>query len=321
MKKLLLLLPFLFITIFVYAQEYPDSWEDGVYYEVNGKKLYTVSFGEGSPLFFIAGGPGGAHPGLRSFDPLSSDFTLVYFDGYGRGKSDTADVVTDYSIEGDIDDLEGLRQAMGFDKINILGHSYGGVVAQGYAIKYPEYVDHLIIANSFHSYQMWQANDDNCNHEIKTNYPEVWEELMKVRAEGYVSEDSIHQAIYSRVPYGFYYAYNPDNFVRKPGVKRRVYPNRFNDKLYYKMVGRDGDFYVTNDIGTFDYRKQLKDLEMDILIYAGRFDRVATPAEMIKYKKFCPQAKYVMFERSGHNPQVEQPEECFALIREFILSD
>jgi len=288
---------------------------------VNGKKLYTVSHGQGDPLFFIAGGPGGAHPGLRSFDPLSEYFTLVYFDGYGRGKSDTAEVVTDYSIEGDIDDLEALRIAMGFDKINILGHSYGGVVAQGFAIKYPESVDHLVVANSFHSYQMWQANDDNCNHEIKTNYPEVWEDLMKIRAEGAISSDPEHQAIYGRVPYGFYYAYNPENFVRKPGVKRKIYPNRFNVELYYKMVGKDGDFYVTNDIGTFDFRKQLKDLEMPILVYAGRFDRVATPAEMIKYKKFCPQAKYVMFEKSGHNPQVEQPAECFELIRAFILEE
>ena len=319
MKKYLLLIFAITFSLTIQAQEYPDSWKDGVYYKVNGKKLYTVSHGEGDPLFFIAGGPGGAHVGLRQFDPLSSDFTLVYFDGYGRGKSDTSANVWDYSIERDIDDLEGLRIAMGFDKINILGHSYGGVVAQGYAIKYPQNVDHLIIANSFHSYQMWQANDDNCNHEIKTNYPEVWADLIEVRSQGFVSEDSIHQEIYSRVPYGFYYAYNPENFVRKPGVKRRSYPNRFNIKLYYKMVGRDGDFYVTNDIGTFDYRKQLKDLDMPILIYAGRFDRVATPAEMVKYKRFCPQAKFVIFEKSGHNPQVEEPDACFELIRDFIL--
>jgi len=321
MKRILIITTLLLITLNIQAQDYPDSWEDGVYYEVNGKKLYTVSHGQGDPLFFIAGGPGGAHPGLRSFDPLSEYFTLVYFDGYGRGKSDTAEVVTDYSIEGDIDDLEALRIAMGFDKINILGHSYGGVVAQGFAIKYPESVDHLVVANSFHSYQMWQANDDNCNHKNKTNYPEVWEDLMKIRAEGAISSDPEHQAIYGRVPYGFYYAYNPENFVRKPGVKRKIYPNRFNVELYYKMVGKDGDFYVTNDIGTFDFRKQLKDLEMPILVYAGRFDRVATPAEMIKYKKFCPQAKYVMFEKSGHNPQVEQPAECFELIRAFILEE
>ena len=320
MKKIFLLSVLALIINLGHAQDYPDSVDDGVYYEVNGKKLWTVSFGQGSPLFFIAGGPGGTHAGLRSFDTLSEHFTLVYYDGYGRGKSDTSAQVSDYSLENDIDDLEALRVAMGFDKINLLGHSYGGLVAQGFAIKYPESTDHLIIANSFHSYLMWQANDDNCNHEIKTNYPEVWEDLMKAREDGAISSDQIHQDIYSRVPYGFYYAYNPENFVRKPSSKKRKpYPNRFNSKLYYQMVGKDGDFLVTSDIGTFDFRKDLKDLKMPVLVYAGRFDRVATPAEMVKYKKFCPQATFVMFEKSGHNPQVEEPEKTFELIRSFIL--
>ena len=240
---------------------------------------------------------------------------MVYYDAFGRGKSDTAKVVTEYSLERDIEDLEGLRKAMGFDKINILGHSYGGVVAQGYAIKYPENVSHLIIANSFHSYLMWQENCDNSNHEIKTNYPEVWEELMKVREQGAVSSDPVHYEIYGRVPYGFLYAYNPENF--KPSG-RKPYPNPLNVKLYYQMVGRDGDFELTSDIGTFDYRKQLKDLKMPILIYGGRYDRVAVPRMMVEYKMYCPQAEFVMFEESGHNPQVEEPSTLFALIREFL---
>lgn len=305
---------FIIISISIYAQ-FPDSFTDGKYYEVNGAKLWTLSFGEGEPLFLIAGGPGNTHYGLRHFDSLSTTNTLVYYDAFGRGKSDTAKVVTEYSLERDIEDLEGLRKAMGFDKINILGHSYGGVVAQGYAIKYPQNVSHLIIANSFHGYLMWQENCDNSNHEIETNYPEIWEELMKVREQGAVSSDPIHQEIYGRVPYGFLYAYNPENF--KPSG-RKPYPNPLNAKLYYQMVGRDGDFELTNDIGTFDYRKQLKDLKMPILIYGGRYDRVAVPRMMVEYKMYCPQAEFVMFEESGHNPQVEEPTKLFTLIRKFL---
>jgi proline iminopeptidase len=299
---------------------YPDSHTDGKYYSVNGAKLYTVTVGEGEPLFLIAGGPGGAHLGLRSFDSLATDMKLIYYDGYGRGKSDTAKIVTEYTLERDIEDLEGLRKAMKLDKISILGHSYGGLVAQGYAIKYPAQVSHLILANTFHSFEMWQANDDNSNHEIKTNYPEVWEELMRIREAGGISSDDDHQEVYGRVPYGFLYAYNPARFEPKAptGPKKPPYPNRFNGKLYYQMVGKDGDFYVGNDIGNFDFRKQLKDLKMPILVIGGRFDRVATPEMMIKYKKFCPQAQYVMFERSGHNPQVEEPEKEFAVIRAFM---
>ena len=303
------------LTISIYAQNFPDSETDGKYYEVNGAKIWTVSFGNGEPIFFIAGGPGNAHSYLRSFDSLSTTNTLVYFDAFGRGKSDTAKNVTEYSLQRDIEDLEALRKAMGFSKINILGHSYGGLVAQGYAIKYPENVSHLILANSFHSYLMWQENCDNSNREIKTNYPEVWEELMKAREQGVISSDLIHQEIYSKVPYGFLYAYNPENFKRSG---RKPYPNSNNSKLYYQMVGKDGDFIVGNDIGNFDFRKELKDLKMPILIYGGRFDRVAVPWMMDKYKQYCPQAKYVMFEKSGHNPQNEEPEALFKLIRGFL---
>jgi proline iminopeptidase len=204
---------------------------------------------------------------------------------------------------------------MGYVSINILGHSYGGVVAPGYAINYANNVNHLILVNSFHSYLMWQENCDNSNHEIKTNYPEVWEELMRVRENGAVSSDRIHVNIYGQVPYGFLYSYNPENFKKRRG---KLYPNYMNMDLYYQMVGRDGDFIVGNDIGNFDFRKLLKDLRMPILIIAGRYDRVAVPWMMVKYKEYCPQAEFVMFEYSGYQPQVEQPEATISLIRDFL---
>jgi len=318
MKKILIFFVGLLLFNIAYAQEKQvDSFTDGKLVTVNGAKLWVVTVGEGDPIIFIAGGPGGTHYGLRSFDALAkAGHQLIYFDGFGRGKSDTAKNVIEYSINRDIEDIEGLRKALKLNKVSLLGHSYGGVVAQGYAIKYPQNTSHLILANTFHSYVMWQDNCDNSNHEIKTNYPEVWADLTKIREKGAVSADADHQEIYGRVPYGFLYAYNPDKFVNR-GAKKR-YPNSFNSKLYYQMVGKDGDFYVTSDIGTFDYRKQLKDLKMPILIIGGRFDRVATPWMMVKYKDYCPQAEFVMFEKSGHNPQVEEPEKEFEIINAFL---
>ncbi|WP_121354468.1 alpha/beta fold hydrolase [Flavisolibacter nicotianae] len=315
MKKLFFLLT-CFLALAASAQiTYPDSQTDGKYITVNGARLWVVTVGKGDPLILISGGPGGAHVGLRRFDTLASHYMLIYFDAFGRGKSDTAKNVKDYTIERDIEDIEGLRTALHLDKINVLGHSYGGVVAQGYAVKYPQHVKHLVLANTFHSFVMWQENDDNSNHEIKTNYPEVWDSLTRIREKGAVSSDALHQEIYGQVPYGFLYAYNPDNF-RSRGAK--PYPNAMNTKLYYQMVGKDGDFIVGNDIGNFDFRQQLKNLPMPVLIYGGRYDRVAVPRMMVKYKDYCPQARFVMFEHSGHNPQVEEPQALFALLNNFL---
>lgn len=314
MKKYLLLFTCL-LSLWATAQHYPDSQKDGRFVTVNGARLWVVTVGQGDPLILIAGGPGGAHLGLRRFDTLAQHYMLIYFDAFGRGKSDTAKNLREYTIERDIEDIEGLRTALHLDKVNVLGHSYGGVVAQGYALKYGRHVKHLILANTFHSFIMWQENDDNSNHEIMTNYPEVWDSLMKIREKGYVSSDALHQEIYGRVPYGFLYAYNPDNFRSRGGTP---YPNAMNTRLYYQMVGKDGDFIVGNDIGNFDYRSELKKLTMPVLIYGGRYDRVAVPYMMVKFKEYCPQARFVMFEHSGHNPQVEEPHELFPLLDDFL---
>ena len=306
---------FVLLQYSVPAQKLPDSFTGGKYVTVNGAKLWIVVAGQGDPLFIVPGGPGGSHFSYRSFDSLAKDNQVIYFDAFGRGNSDTAKDVKEYTLARDIDDLEGLRIALHFEKINVLGHSYGGVVAQGYAIRYPSHVSHLILANTFHSFIMWQENDDNSNHEIKTNYPEIWDSLMKIREAGGISSDEKHKALYGKVPYGFLYAYNPNNFLRRPN---KPYPNSFNSKLYYQMVGKDGDFIVGNDIGNFDYRKDLKNLTMPVLIYGGRYDRVAVPFMMVKFKEYCPQAQFIMFERSGHNPQVEEPEKLFPAIEKFL---
>ena len=315
-RAFLVVVSFLLITNAFGQIKKVDSWTDGKYVKVNGANLWVVTVGEGDPIIIIPGGPGGAHLGYRDFDPLTEKHhQIIYFDAFGRGKSDTAKNVSEYTLERDISDIEGLRIALNLDKVTVLGHSYGGVVAQGYALKYPAHLSHLILADTFHSFVMWQENDDNSNREIKTNYPEIWAQLMKVRDQGAVSSDQIHQAIYGQVPYGFLYAYDPSKFEGEGG---KPYPNPNNTKLYYQMVGKDGDFIVGSDIGTFDYRKQLKDLKMPVLIYSGRFDRVAVPWMALKFKDYCPQAQFVMFEKSGHNPQVEEPAKTFALIDEFL---
>lgn len=287
----------------------------GKYVTVNGAKLWVETEGKGDPLFLISGGPGGSHVGLHSFDDLKDTCTLVFIDNFGRGKSDTAKDVKEYTIQRDVEDIEGIRKALGYDKINILGHSYGSVVAQLYAIKYGKHVKHLIIADGFYSGAMWQENDDNSNHEIQENYPEVWDSLMRMRKRGLVSSDKPFYEEYAKIPYGFLYAYNPENFLH--GIDPS-YPNRFNTRLYYQLVGPDGDFVVGNDIAKFDVTQELKNLKMPVLVIAGRYDRVSVPKMAVLYKKYCPQAMFAMFAHSGHNPMVEEPQKTFQLIRFFL---
>jgi proline iminopeptidase len=139
---------------------------------------------------------------------------------------------------------------------------------------------------------------------------------MVLRSQGYRSSDAKHSDLYFRFHSPLLYYYCPDNTKLEP--KDDSYPNDFNKKLYYHYVGEDGDFVVGNEIAKFDVRNELKNFKMPVLIIAGRYDRVSVPKFAILYKKYCPQAKFVMFEQSGHNPQIEEQKKEFDLIRTFL---
>jgi proline iminopeptidase len=284
----------------------------GAYAQVNGAKLWYESEGQGDPLVLVPGGPGDAH---NIYHPFFSRFAdgnrVIYFDAFGVGKSDRARSPKEYSFQRDVDDLEGLRRALGLARMNLFGHSFGGMVAQAYALKYPQFVERLILMDTFFSGKMWQANNDNANREIQNQYPEVWQALQELRAEGSRSSTPDHQTIYDQVPMGLFYFYDASK------AKNTLF-GQGNDEVYYQIVGRDGDFVVGGDIAALDFRADLQKLKMPILIVGGRFDRISMPRYAIEYKKYAPQAHFVIMEESGHFPFVEQPEKTFALLREFL---
>jgi proline iminopeptidase len=297
------------ISYSVYGQT-KSIHPEGKLVNVNGAKLWVEIEGKGEPLLIIPGGPGDSHYFHPSFSVLASSVQVICFDAFGRGKSDRAVNKKEYTFNRDVEDIEGLRKALGFETINLLGHSYGGMVAQEYALRYPEHVKRLILSNTLFNAEMWQANNDNCNYELKNQYPEIWDSLMIVRALGYHSGDKIHYSLYGEVPIGLFYFYD----ASKAG--HLEYTN--NPDVYYSIAGYDCDFLIGGDMTNIDFRTKLKDLKMPLLIIAGRFDRVALPRFSIQFKKYAPQAEYVWFEKSGHQPFVEEPDKYFKVVREFL---
>jgi proline iminopeptidase len=289
---------------------------DGFYVEVNGAKLWCETEGNGEPILLIPGGPGNSHTYFHPwFSELAKKYKVIYYDAFGRGKSARSKDSTEYTFSRDVEDIEGLRKALGIKKWTVLGHSYGGMVAQAYAIKYPDSIDKLIISNSFYSGEMWQANDDNCNSELRNQYPEMWEKLMKIRNDGFNSCSPQHQAAYN-IPSGVLYFYDASN-VSKVSSDSLI----MNTVVYYTLVGYDGDFIIGGDVSKLDFRRDLKNLKMPALIIQGRYDRVAIPRFGIKYKEYAPQAKFVIFERSGHNPYIEEKDKYFELLNSFLAGE
>ena len=109
--------------------------------------LNVKIIGQGYPLVLMHGGPGADLYTLMSFRPLADRFTLVFYDHRCNGRS-TGAPVESMNFENLTADADALRQALGFDKWAVLGHSFGGYVALEYALRYPHSLSHLLLLDT-----------------------------------------------------------------------------------------------------------------------------------------------------------------------------
>lgn len=293
------------------ASPAPDLHAPGQMIEVNGVKLWVESHGKGELLVLLPGGPAASHLVFHPhFDRLADQFRIVYYDYRGRGRSDKPADPSSITFENDVADLEALRVALGAAKMNIYGFSYGGLVAQAYALKYPHAVNRLILANTLHSPQMWAANHQNINRELENQFPEVWEEIQSLRDQGYPSSSPRMRELFS--------AHGPIIRWFNPDLASNLHA-QVDKELYYQFVGQDIEFANGGELLNLpDFRPRLHKLEMPIMILAGRFDRALYPKLQWEFKKYCPQAKFVVLERSGSFGHAEEPDRVMELVREFL---
>ncbi|WP_298417158.1 alpha/beta hydrolase [uncultured Kordia sp.] len=304
-------------TSSTFAQQEANIYDkfESKFYTIDGYKINVEIKGTGDPIFFLPGGPGNSHDYMQgNFGQYYKTHTVVFFDFLGRGKSDNAKDKSEYSVENDVELIEKLRKLLKFKKISLVGHSYGTVPAQAYAIKYKENVDKMVLINGFHSGAMWQANCDSYNHYAKTHFPEKWKKVDSLRALGYVSSDPEFMKVYGNFPTKYIYYHNTKLKQNSPSYKYRGWAN----DVYVSIIGKDGDFDVSGSMINQDYRKKLKDVTAKTLIIAGRYDGVSTPEFAVQYKQFMPQATFVMFEQSAHNPYLEEPEKFYKLFTAFM---
>ena len=288
----------------------PPSLPEGSYVTVNGARLWYISEGQGEPIVILSGGPGAAHYLYPYFSALAHTHRVIYLDSFGCGNSDRASSPNEYTLARHVDEIEGLRQALKLDQINLIGHSYGGMVAQAFAIKYPGSVKRLILANTFFSAEMWQAGTDFINQMIKLHYPAVWTAMQDLHRRGVSPLSKKWADVVGQIPGSF--IYNAD-FTNEVSLNLDV-----NPALLYALFGMDADFTVGGEFSTFDTRAGLKQLKMPVLVIAGRMDRVALPAYAEQFKMIMPRATFVMVERGGHNLFQEENAQMLEVLRAFL---
>jgi proline iminopeptidase len=283
----------------------------GAFVSINGANIWYESEGQGDPIILIAGGPGVSHTYFHPFfSGLADTFRVIYFDAFGSGKSARATSGQQYTFDREVEGVEALRKALKVEKASVFGHSYGGMVAQAYAVRHPDSVSSLILCDAPHSAEAWQAGNDVVNSEIRNQFPEVWEQVQQLRGRGFHGCSKELRDASASVPPTLYMFYHPAN-PAKPVFES-------NSDVSCQIGGDDVDFIVGGDLGRFDVRRALSTLQVPILILTGRFDRAVPPRLAAEYKHFLPNAQFVIFEESGHAPFVEETSNFVEALKTFL---
>jgi proline iminopeptidase len=263
-----------------------------VYYETGPHR--------GTPLVLLSGGPGYDSEYFwfgPAFPTLGRNRWVVTYDQRGTGRSAPVGPHDSVTVAQFVADLDALRQALGVEKLDLLGHSWGGYLAQAYAATHGDRVAHLVLVGSaapkfsdtiFLFSQVFPDRDMNTPFE-----------------QGRATGDTalVHQALRIYLTMLFY---SPERGAewRKLGVHLK-----FNN---------DQSTQLNRDLGRLDFTPALASFDFPTLVTDGRYDMNVAPLTGYRIHQGIPGSEFHVFEKSGHIPFYEEPDAFVEVVGAFL---
>lgn len=274
------------------------------YFNLNGLNIFVRILGKGEPIIFLHGGPGGTQEFfLPHVNPLAQDFRLVLYDQIGCGKSDK-DKEDNYSIDSEVENLESLRKALGVEKLNLFGESWGSILALSYAAKYPTKINKIILT----------AAIGLTKEGYKTFQKEVLKKLGftgKIKLGMYSMLNGIKSTVRLSNKISElldpYYVHSLETLK----TKKKIFINTVVNKKVAKNI-----------INSYDLIPHIKNIQdIPILVAQGTDDIL--PPRLIErlLVNHLSKTELVEIQCSGHWTILEQPERMVSITKQFLKKD
>ena len=270
--------------------------------DVNDTELFYLKHGSGAPFFVLHGGLGFDHTYFRpELDPLGARLQLIYIDYRGHGRSGRPPINT-ITFEQLTDDAEELRKVLGFDKIGIIGHSAGGLVALKYAINFPQNLSHLILLNTFPAFDRKYVKESLKEIQAKNPSPEV---MKAFNAPNSTTVEELKQNL--RI-INFLYVFNFNSAIKK----------RF-DKMIDEMIFNLEISAVNGSLlSKFNVLGDLSKITAPTLIIGGKGDAIVPVSQAERLHEHIQNSEIYTFDKAGHYPFLEEPDLFIKIIREWF---
>jgi proline iminopeptidase len=266
--------------------------------------LFVKVMGQGYPLVLMHGGPGLDHTSLLALQPLADQFTLIFYDHRCNGHSEGAEV-SSMTFENLTADADALRQTLGFDKWAVLGHSFGGMVALEYALRYPQSLSYLVLMNT--GGDQWWVNQNAPEMLAKRGYS-----AATVQAARRFYNGQLTPGEFLRTSMKFIGAYFYRNFLLQ--MAHEVFSGGPRPKMRPEPL----IFGYSQLLPSWTVMNRLGEIKVPTLVMAGRYDFLFPPEHQAILADRLPNAELVLIERAGHNPQMERTAEVIQAVKSFI---
>lgn len=294
---------FFFITsVNVFSQSHKT--EEG-YKDIYGTKLYYKTIGEGEPILIVHGGPGLEHSYfLPHFNELAKEHKLIFFDLRGHGKSDANLDSAHIQLSYFVDDIEEMRKAFGIEKLVLLGHSFGGLLAENYAAKYPEHLKALILVSPAAHDSKYTIDASKIIKERTSQLDLIDRETVMSSPEFKKADSKAYEKLF-RINFrtGFYNKSLidslrlsfPIDYMERNRLLRKMYPENW--------------FYSPGS--------KFVNILCPVLIVYGEFDAMPKACYNDLHGRLL-KSTLVTLPNSGHFPFIESKEKFFAETEKFL---
>ncbi|HEY0187931.1 MAG TPA: alpha/beta hydrolase [Cellulomonas sp.] len=281
----------------------PTTATDGTQrVRVNGNELAVEVLGppDAPVLLTHHGAPGlGSRSEPRaSFGRLADEYRVVVFDARGSGESEGSGELSHAQWAADLD---ALRAWTGAETVAMAGGSYGGFMAMEYAVRYPERVSALVLRDTSPDNGNMALSRQNA---LASDRVTIDMEKFDRIDQGRVRDDEDLADCWREILPLYDHVYDPEAVERKA----RATPYRY----------RAHNYAFSTNLPRYDLKPALPHVTAPTLVTVGRTDWITPVPCSETIVELIPDARLVVFERSGHSPQIEEAEEWTRTVRSFL---
>ena len=263
----------------------------------DGRTLAYREIGDGAPLLCHPGGPGFSGATLEDLATSLPRRRLILIDPRGTGDSDAPASPDAYSLEDYVADLEALREHLGLETFDLLGHSHGTLVGLLYAAEHPDRVSRMLLLATgarFHDEQLAAMQAAMAQRSGEPWFADASAALEAEEAGEFADDHELGRLVARELP--FYFA--------RYGEHERAFAER---ALEVRVHGAALKRFNQHEFLTFDLRPALGRVRAPTLIVVGTEDFILGPASAMEVAEGIEGAELVQLPGVGHFPWIEDP--------------